>query len=201
MDSILSTQQYIQQMIRYDASNVDVILTPPASDQVDEGVWKYEHLRQFCMQLNGLAVMLQDECDVKKCPQMIANEQWIYLCAAHKNPEEVCAHACVSAKFDEVLCHRLHAAHARQCGVVAEQQQVFCVARHHQRVVDRKDWQHLSTCVPHLLARLLPPPHCVRYVRGVCVCARTHMCEYLDGNTFVQTVHGVRHTLQSHEGS
>lgn len=43
MDSTLAVQQYIQQQIRKDPSNIDVILTPPESQ--DEGVWKYEHLR------------------------------------------------------------------------------------------------------------------------------------------------------------
>ena len=36
---------------------MDLILNAP--DTQDEGVWKYEHLRQFCMELNGLAVKLQ----------------------------------------------------------------------------------------------------------------------------------------------
>ena len=36
---------------------MDVILRAPETQ--DEGVWKYEHLRQFCMELNGLAVKLQ----------------------------------------------------------------------------------------------------------------------------------------------
>lgn len=54
MDSTLAVQQYIQQQIRKDPANIDLILTPP--DSQDEGVWKYEHLRQFCMELNGLAV-------------------------------------------------------------------------------------------------------------------------------------------------
>ncbi|KAJ8313488.1 hypothetical protein KUTeg_008049, partial [Tegillarca granosa] len=45
--------EFIQQAIRKDVTNIDEILTPP--DGQDEGVWKYEHLRQFCMELNGLA--------------------------------------------------------------------------------------------------------------------------------------------------
>ena len=49
--------QYIQQNIRSDCSNIDKILEPPEGQ--DEGVWKYEHLRQFCLELNGLAVKLQ----------------------------------------------------------------------------------------------------------------------------------------------
>lgn len=43
MDSTLAVQQYIQQQVRRDPSRVDLILTPP--DSQDEGVWKYEHLR------------------------------------------------------------------------------------------------------------------------------------------------------------
>jgi len=47
-------------MIRRDVSDVEAILTAPETQ--DEGVWKYEHLRQFCMELNGLTVALQGEC-------------------------------------------------------------------------------------------------------------------------------------------
>lgn len=43
MDSTLAVQQYIQQQIRREPANIDLILTPP--DAQDEGVWKYEHLR------------------------------------------------------------------------------------------------------------------------------------------------------------
>lgn len=43
MDSTLAVQQYIQQLIKRDPSNVDLILTMPEAQ--DEGVWKYEHLR------------------------------------------------------------------------------------------------------------------------------------------------------------
>lgn len=49
--------QYIQQQIRADFTNIDAILESPEGQ--DEGVWKYEHLRQFCMELNGLAIKLQ----------------------------------------------------------------------------------------------------------------------------------------------
>ncbi|XP_074659061.1 MOB-like protein phocein [Tubulanus polymorphus] len=86
MDSTLAVQQFIQQAIRKDFSNIDGILNPP--DGQDEGVWKYEHLRQFCMELNGLAVKLQMECQPETCAQMTATEQWIFLCAAHKTPKE-----------------------------------------------------------------------------------------------------------------
>ncbi|KAG0730146.1 MOB kinase activator-like 4 [Chionoecetes opilio] len=86
MDSTLVVQQYIQQTIRVDHNNIDTILNAPETQ--DEGVWKYEHLRQFCMELNGLAVRLQGECQPSTCTQMTATEQWIFLCAAHKTPKE-----------------------------------------------------------------------------------------------------------------
>lgn len=86
MDSTLAVQQYIQQTIRRNPSDVEAILTAPETQ--DEGVWKYEHLRQFCMELNGLAVKLQAECQPETCSQMTATEQWIFLCAAHKTPKE-----------------------------------------------------------------------------------------------------------------
>ncbi len=53
-----------------------------------EGVWKYEHLRQFCLELNGLAVALQAECAPDTCTQKTAAEKWIVLCAARKTPKE-----------------------------------------------------------------------------------------------------------------
>lgn len=51
------TFQYIQQAIRRNPSDIDFILQAP--DQQDESVWKYEHLRQFCLELNDLTVLLQ----------------------------------------------------------------------------------------------------------------------------------------------
>ena len=38
---------------------IDLQIFFSAPETQDEGVWKYEHLRQFCMELNGLAVALQ----------------------------------------------------------------------------------------------------------------------------------------------
>ncbi|KAJ8981684.1 hypothetical protein NQ317_017305 [Molorchus minor] len=106
MDSTLAVQQYIQQLIRKDPNNIDLILKKP--DSQDEGVWKYEHLRQFCMELNGLAVGLQGECHPETCTQMTATEQWIFLCAAHKTPKRI-----VSIKESSVaklgsVCRRVY---------------------------------------------------------------------------------------------
>ncbi|XP_056157229.1 MOB-like protein phocein [Lampris incognitus] len=86
MDSTLAVQQYIQQSIRTDCTDIDKILASPEGQ--DEGVWKYEHLRQFCLELNGLAAKLQVECHQDTCTQMTATGQWMFLCSAHKIPKE-----------------------------------------------------------------------------------------------------------------
>jgi hypothetical protein len=89
MESIHAQQMLIQQRIRNCRLSINNILTPP--EGADEDVWKYEHLRQFCQELNGLATRLQVECTPSTCPQMTATDQWIFLCAAHKSPKECSA--------------------------------------------------------------------------------------------------------------
>lgn len=86
MDSLLAVQMYIQQTIRKNHLDIDEILRLPPGQDLD--AWKYEHVRQFCMQLNRLATMLQKCCKPETCSQMTATEQWIFLCAAHKQPTE-----------------------------------------------------------------------------------------------------------------
>lgn len=86
MDSPLAVQQYIQQVINRNPADIDEILRLPEGQEL--GAWKIEHLRMFCMQLNRLASYLQDCCHPETCNQMTATEQWIFLCAAHKQPNE-----------------------------------------------------------------------------------------------------------------
>uniref|UniRef100_A0A8W4FNJ4 Uncharacterized protein n=1 Tax=Sus scrofa TaxID=9823 RepID=A0A8W4FNJ4_PIG len=68
MDSTLAIQQYIQQNIRAYCFNTDNIPEPP------ETKWT-------CCQI-------QRECHLGTCTPMIASEQWIFLCTAHKTPKE-----------------------------------------------------------------------------------------------------------------
>lgn len=102
MDSTLAVQQFIQQAIRKDFMDIEQILNPPEGQ--DEGVWKYEHLRQFCLELNGIAVKLQGECNPETCTQMTATEQWIFLCAAHKTPKECPAMDYTRHTLDGAAC-------------------------------------------------------------------------------------------------
>ena len=102
MESTLAVQQYIQQLIRKDASQVESILSAP--DQQDESIWKYEQVREFCLELNSITVRLQHECNPATCTQMTATEQWIFLCAAHKNPKECSAIDYTRHTLDGAAC-------------------------------------------------------------------------------------------------
>lgn len=90
-------------MIRKDHTAVDSILEQPEGHD-DLAVWKYEHLRQFCLELNNIAVRFQNECDPAVCTKMKATEQWMFLCAAHGEPKECSA-----------LDYTLHALHNAAC--------------------------------------------------------------------------------------
>jgi len=89
MESTLAVQQFIHQKIRSDYTDLEAILDLPQG--VDVNVWNYEHLRQFCYQLNELCVLLQPVCTAETCSQMTATDSWIFLCAVHKTPKECCA--------------------------------------------------------------------------------------------------------------
>ena len=49
--------------------------------------WQLEHIRAFAVELSELAVVLKDVCTPSACPQMKATDEWMYLCAAHKQPQ------------------------------------------------------------------------------------------------------------------
>ena len=132
MDSTLAVQQYIQQTIRKDPQDVDIILTAPETQ--DEGIWKYEHLRQFCMELNGLAVKLQAECKPETCTQMTATEQWIFLCAAHKTPKECPAIDYTRHTLDGAACllnsNKYFPSRVSikvRCALLSDMQRVLCI--------------------------------------------------------------------------
>lgn len=74
-------QEFIQEMIRNDPSNISAIITQPPD--VDSPVWIYEHVRQFVLELNLLVVQLQGICTRTECPSMKVTEEWLFLCAVH----------------------------------------------------------------------------------------------------------------------
>jgi len=89
MEGTLSLQQYLQQKIMKDPSNMPILLTLP--EQQDESVWKYEHLRQFTLELGIYLVRLDKVCTAQSCPQMKCTDEWEYFCAAHTPPKQCSA--------------------------------------------------------------------------------------------------------------
>ena len=87
MKGLFSVQEYIQELIRHDPSDITKIIEQPV--EVDVNVWKYEHLRQFILETNLLVVQLQRNCTKETCPKMKATDDWLYLCAVHKDTVEV----------------------------------------------------------------------------------------------------------------
>jgi len=59
------------------------------------------------MELNGLAVKLQSECNPDTCTQMTATEQWIFLCAAHKTPKEVTAWPVIRQNYKKAVSNAI----------------------------------------------------------------------------------------------
>jgi hypothetical protein len=89
MTGPFAVQEYLQELIRDDPSQIAKICEVPPG--VDECVWQYEHIRQFILELNLLVVQLQGICTSKVCPKMKATDEWLYLCASHKQPQECSA--------------------------------------------------------------------------------------------------------------
>ena len=56
MKGPFKAQEYLQQIIRADPSNIAEICKKP--EGVDEYLWQYEHVRQFVVELNLLVVQL-----------------------------------------------------------------------------------------------------------------------------------------------
>ena len=92
-EQVMGVAQWIEQNARdFAISDPEKTISPPETNHPatdDEiALWKYEQVRYFCKELNWLVVEIQGYCPPKKYPQMIATEQWIFLCAAHKTPKE-----------------------------------------------------------------------------------------------------------------
>ena len=81
--------QAIKHVKDYSDSEVQDIYRCPCDK--DESLWQYEHIRQFTIELSAFAVFLGSVCDRSSCPQMKATDEWMYLCAAHKQPQECSA--------------------------------------------------------------------------------------------------------------
>jgi len=63
--------KYTRIKLGNDSANIERIIEKPPS--VDINIWKYEHVRQFVLELNLLATSLKDLCTKESCPTMKGN--------------------------------------------------------------------------------------------------------------------------------
>ncbi len=101
-------QEYIQELIRADPSDVERICGRPSSVHPD--VWVYEHIRQFVLQLNLLVCELKGVCDKKTCPKMMAGEcEFLSACYGKRaEPRTVSAidYACHNIDFHLAILNK-----------------------------------------------------------------------------------------------
>ncbi|KAL7674887.1 hypothetical protein ACOME3_001160 [Neoechinorhynchus agilis] len=55
------------------------------------GAWKYENVKQFCMELDELVVILEDVCLPSSCSSMADFSNSVYMCAGHNKPKNCSA--------------------------------------------------------------------------------------------------------------
>ena len=75
---------------RWRASPADTSVVTEKPNSVDPLIWHYELLRLFCCEFNKLLVCIKAEgvCSVETCPKMTATDEWHFLCAAHRKPQD-----------------------------------------------------------------------------------------------------------------
>ena len=88
-DTALSVPQQIQNQIRQDHTNTAAIVALPKGYAAR--VWQYEHMRQVCLQLNGLIVALAETCTATTCQEMTTRADLSYLNTAHHPPRPTSA--------------------------------------------------------------------------------------------------------------
>eukprot|EP00418_Pyrodinium_bahamense_P036424 CAMPEP_0179209152 /NCGR_PEP_ID=MMETSP0796-20121207/104310_1 /TAXON_ID=73915 /ORGANISM="Pyrodinium bahamense, Strain pbaha01" /LENGTH=288 /DNA_ID=CAMNT_0020914109 /DNA_START=39 /DNA_END=903 /DNA_ORIENTATION=- len=163
----LAVQEYIQDRIRADPADLDSLYELPAGAAVDPLVWQYEHLRQFVIEFNRLLVALGDQCTPETCPKMTASNEWQYLCAAHRKPQDCAAIDYMTHTIDGSTALLTNAKHfASRSHVPAGNAKFFqSMARrlyrifahvfyHHRRVFDAiEDEVHLCARFSHFVMR------------------------------------------------
>jgi len=87
-ESPLAVQEYLQTHLRLRPRSFDAVLVAPSGLETR---WQYEHMRLIIMELNHFVVNLMPVCNNRSCPKMKATDEWLFLCACHKTPQECSA--------------------------------------------------------------------------------------------------------------
>eukprot|EP00954_Amorphochlora_amoebiformis_P025041 1370422-Amorphochlora_amoeboformis.AAC.1 len=106
-DGHYSVQEWIQDKIRSDPTDIKAICKPP--EHVHKHEWIYEHIRQIIIELNALVVSLQASCTGSSCPKMTAGEGFEFLSACYgAQPQMVSAvdYACHNIDFHVAIINK-----------------------------------------------------------------------------------------------
>eukprot|EP00037_Helgoeca_nana_P012511 m.113823 g.113823 ORF g.113823 m.113823 type:complete len:205 (+) comp21488_c0_seq3:48-662(+) len=102
MTSNLATHQYIQQLVRIDPHDIAKLVALPEGQDVNG--WKYEHMRQLCIELNGLVLALAPGCTPEKFPSMYTKSpETTFLCAATTPPRATDAMTYITNTLDHAI--------------------------------------------------------------------------------------------------
>eukprot|EP00035_Acanthoeca_spectabilis_P022357 m.443263 g.443263 ORF g.443263 m.443263 type:complete len:205 (-) comp18946_c0_seq1:1334-1948(-) len=102
MSTTLAVHQYIQQLVRLNPHDIEKLVTLP--DGQDANVWQYEHMRQLCMELNGLVLALEPGCTPEKFPTMYTKSaETTFLCAATNPPRSTDAMTYINNTLDHAI--------------------------------------------------------------------------------------------------
>ncbi|KAG9391745.1 Mob1/phocein [Carpediemonas membranifera] len=93
IDGSFPIQEYIYNMIENTPLNVEAFIKIPSdlNEKQYLHVWQYENIRAMTDQLSLLISVVQDQCTPHSCPEMRVGQEWVFLCAAHKTPQQCSA--------------------------------------------------------------------------------------------------------------
>ncbi len=83
-------QEYLYHMLQKSPTAVEELVALPdgLKEKQYNLIWEYEHLRAIVDQLTQLVVKLDCLCTPDSCPEMRVGDDWVFLCAAHKAPQQ-----------------------------------------------------------------------------------------------------------------
>ncbi|GAA5857812.1 hypothetical protein JCM9279_004916 [Rhodotorula babjevae] len=107
-DSPFAVQEYLAELVRRDAHDVDELVRVPvaaagaaaaggegpdqqdgeegARELIDEQVFCLEHVRRLTLDQHAWLAALERVCTPATCPTMTTTPSWLFVCAAHATP-------------------------------------------------------------------------------------------------------------------
>ncbi|KPV72455.1 uncharacterized protein RHOBADRAFT_55920 [Rhodotorula graminis WP1] len=99
-DSPFAVQEYLAELVRRDAHDVDELVRVPVAEGDDEGepggegarelidehVFCLEHVRRLTLDQHVWLAALERVCTPATCPSMTTTPSWLFVCAAHATP-------------------------------------------------------------------------------------------------------------------